>query len=93
MNIQSINCFQGIKNSDRSKRGIQARHNFPTYKNDLGMQQVSLLVVTVTGFSFYQELLKEKSNPRLKGNRKGIIVKDKEFYIGYLYLTLFPQDN
>ena len=27
----------------------------------------------------YQELLKEKSNPRLKGNRKGIIVKDKEF--------------
>ena len=30
---------------------------------------------------FYQELLKEKSNPQLKGNRKGIIVKDKEFYI------------
>ena len=30
---------------------------------------------------FYQELLKENSNPRLKGNRKGIIVKDKEFYI------------
>ena len=28
---------------------------------------------------FYQELLKEKSNPRLKGNRKGIIVKGKEF--------------
>ena len=27
---------------------------------------------------FYQELLKEKSNPQLKGNRKGIIVKDKE---------------
>ena len=26
---------------------------------------------------FYQELLKEKSNPQLKGNRKGIIVKDK----------------
>ena len=30
---------------------------------------------------FYQELLKEKCNPRLKANRKGIIVKDKEFYI------------
>ena len=29
---------------------------------------------------FYQELLKENSNPRLKGNRKGIIVKGKEFY-------------
>ena len=26
---------------------------------------------------FYQELLKESSNPRLKGNRKGIIVKGK----------------
>ena len=33
---------------------------------------------------FYQELLKEKSNPRLKGNRKGIIVKGKEFYIPIL---------
>ena len=30
---------------------------------------------------FYQELLKENSNPKLKGNRKGIIVKGKEFYI------------
>ena len=37
---------------------------------------------------FYQELLKEKSNPRLKGNRKGIIVKDKEFYIPIL--NTFP---
>ena len=37
---------------------------------------------------FYQELLKEKSNPRLKGNRKGIIVKGKEFYI--LILNTFP---
>ena len=35
---------------------------------------------------FYQELLKEKSNPRLKDNRKGIIVKGKEFYI----LNTFP---
>ena len=42
---------------------------------------------------FYQELLKENSNPRLKGNRKGIIVKGKEFYIPTVYLTLFPQDN
>ena len=33
---------------------------------------------------FYQELLKEKSNPRPKGNRKGIIVKGKEFYIPIL---------
>ena len=33
---------------------------------------------------FYQELLKENSNPRLKGNRKGIIVKGKEFYIPIL---------
>ena len=28
-----------------------------------------------------QELLKEKNNSQLKGNRKGIIVKGKEFYI------------
>ena len=33
---------------------------------------------------FYQELLKENSNSRLKGNRKGIIVKGKEFYIPIL---------
>ena len=37
---------------------------------------------------FYQELLKENSNPRLKGNRKGIIVKGKEFYIHIL--NTFP---
>ena len=37
---------------------------------------------------FYQELLKEMSNPRLKGNRKGIIVKGKEFYIPIL--NTFP---
>ena len=37
---------------------------------------------------FYQELLKENSNPRLKGNRKGIIVKGKEFYIPIL--NTFP---
>ena len=37
---------------------------------------------------FYQELLKEKNNPRLKGNRKGIIVKGKEFYIPIL--NTFP---
>ena len=41
-----------------------------------------------TGNKFYQELLKEKSNPRLKGNREGIIVKDKEFYIPIL--NTFP---
>ena len=39
-------------------------------------------------YIFYQELLKEKSNPRLKGNRKGIIVKGKEFYIPIL--NTFP---
>ena len=39
-------------------------------------------------FTFYQELLKEKSNPRLKGNRKGIIVKGKEFYMPLL--NTFP---
>ena len=33
---------------------------------------------------FYQELLKKKSNPQLKANRKGIIVKGKEFYIPIL---------
>ena len=37
---------------------------------------------------FYQELLKENSNPRLKENRKGIIVKGKEFYIPIL--NTFP---
>ena len=37
---------------------------------------------------FYQELLKENSNPQLKGNRKGIIVKGKEFYIPIL--NTFP---
>ena len=37
---------------------------------------------------FYQKLLKEKSNPRLKGNKKGIIVKGKEFYIPIL--NTFP---
>ena len=35
---------------------------------------------------FFQELLKENSNPWLKGNRKGIIVKGKEFYIRLLYI-------
>ena len=35
-------------------------------------------------FFFHQDLLKEKSNPRLKGNRKGIIIKGKEFYIPIL---------
>ena len=39
-------------------------------------------------FFFYQELLKENSNPRLKGNRKGIIVKGIEFYIPIL--NTFP---
>ena len=39
-------------------------------------------------YKFYQELLKKKSNPRLKGNRKGILVKDKEFYIPIL--NTFP---
>ena len=39
-------------------------------------------------YNFYQELLKENSNPRLKGNRKGIIVKGKEFYIPIL--NTFP---
>ena len=39
-------------------------------------------------YKFYQELLKEKSNPRLKGNRKGIIDKGKEFYIPIL--NTFP---
>ena len=39
-------------------------------------------------YIFYQELLKENSNPRLKGNRKGIIVKGKEFYIPIL--NTFP---
>ena len=39
---------------------------------------------SLLGYIFYQALLKEKSNPRLKGNRKGIIVKDKEFYIPIL---------
>ena len=39
-------------------------------------------------YTFYQELLKEKSNPRLKGIRKGIIVKDKEFCIPIL--NTFP---
>ena len=28
----------------------------------------------------YQELLQDKSKPQRKGNRKGIIVKGKEFY-------------
>ena len=37
---------------------------------------------------FFQELLKEKSNPRLKGHRKGIIVKGKESYIPIL--NTFP---
>ena len=41
-------------------------------------------VITVVKVIFYQELLKEKSNPRLKGSRKGIIVKSKEFYIPIL---------
>ena len=45
-------------------------------------------VPTKNLFIFYQELLKENSNPRLKGNRKGIIVKGKEFYI--LILNTFP---
>ena len=44
--------------------------------------------IDISTVKFYQELLKEKSNPRLKGNRKGIIVKDKEFYIPIL--NTFP---
>ena len=44
---------------------------------------VLLMGGTLT-YQFYQELLKENSNPRLKGNRKGIVVKGKEFYIPIL---------
>ena len=36
-------------------------------------------------FMLYGNFIKSyKSNPRLKGNRKGILVKDKEFYIPIL---------
>ena len=45
-----------------------------------------MIVEDVELQQFYQELLKEKSNPRLKGNRKGIRVKGKEFYIPILKL-------
>ena len=47
-----------------------------------------LKIQLFSGIKFYQELLKENSNPRLKGNRKGIIVKGKEFYIPIL--NTFP---
>ena len=50
--------------------------------------QGHLLYFTIILLQFYQQLLKEKSNPQLKGNRKGIIVKDKEFYIPIL--NTFP---
>ena len=39
-------------------------------------------------FFFFFFFFLSKSNPRLKGNRKGIIVKDKEFYIPIL--NTFP---
>ena len=55
----------------------------------VAVQLIVLRTVHVTSYSlFYQELLKEKSNPRLKGNRKGIIVEGKEFYIPIL--NTFP---
>ena len=50
--------------------------------------QLQVNLYTKSFLIFYQELLKENSNPRLKGNRKGIIVKGKEFYIPIL--NTFP---
>ena len=58
----------------------------PCMENYLHIE-VTFLVIQ-NSHKFYQELLQEKSNPRLKGNRKGIIVKDKEFYIPIL--NTFP---
>ena len=40
------------------------------------------------GLIILSRVTKGKSNPRLKGNRKGIIVKGKEFYIPIL--NTFP---
>ena len=54
----------------------------------LNLVLLDSLLVRLALPPFYHELLKEKSNPRLKRNRKGIIVKDKEFYIPML--NTFP---
>ena len=52
------------------------------------LEKFCLARINVCMRKFYQELLKENSNPRLKGNRKGIIVKGKEFYVPIL--NTFP---
>ena len=52
------------------------------------LPEVKLNVFKGNFEEFYQELLKENINPRLKRNRKGIIVKGKEFYIPIL--NTFP---
>ena len=46
-----------------------------TLKSVNSQRWASLTFLRLKKHNFYQELLKEKSNPRLKGNRKGIIVK------------------
>ena len=70
------------------KNKLRFRSNWTDWKTKQKERQRFRPNWTDQKTKFYQELLKEKGNPRLKGNRKGIMVKGKEFYIPIL--NTFP---
>ena len=94
--VFDVYCESPIKNAERGHRSTGALQ----FKNIVCLSQIKQWGAFLSNgrnkaemvcrwqSNFYQELLKENSNPRLKGNRKGIIVKGKEFYIPIL--NTFP---
>ena len=62
--------------------------HFLSYHDKVHYSSKKCNFIFYDSLNFYQELLKENSYPRLKGNRKGILVKGKEFYIPIL--NTFP---
>ena len=76
-----------LRGNEATKRWAEYFEELPNVQEDREADIVAVGGVQVPVI-FYQELLKEKSNPRLKGNRKGIIATDKEFYIPIL--NAFP---
>ena len=77
----------------------ESEYNAQTYSTYMGIIKsekqlickITIAVVvniTIRTLIILSRATKGKSNPRLKGNRKGIIVKGKEFYIPIL--NTFP---
>ena len=83
INDKGLPVFSGSPDQYSSKKNFKTTNNLTEH-----FLQASSLQPNSCTSKFYQDLLKEKSNPRLKGNRKGIIVKGKEFYTPIL--NTFP---